>query len=89
MEGRKGREGREWRGRRGEERARCAARGRSQSPMAGHCLLATSAIATCATPDLLFKHPDGTFVTYIWRQMKHFKHASKTLTKNLKTLEKP
>ena len=32
-----------------------------------------------ATLDLLLKQPYETFATYIWRQMKHFKHASETL----------
>jgi hypothetical protein len=38
-------------------------------------------IATCATPDLLLKHPSGTLATYISKQMKHLKHASETLAK--------
>jgi hypothetical protein len=28
-------------------------------------LLATNAIAACATPDLLLKRPDETFATYV------------------------
>jgi hypothetical protein len=32
-----------------------------------------------ATPDLLLKHPNITLATYVWRQMKHMKHASETL----------
>jgi hypothetical protein len=62
MEEGKGREGRE---RRGEERERRAARGRNRSSVADCCPPATSVIATCATPDLLLKHPDGTFATYV------------------------
>ena len=57
--------GREGRGGRGEERERCAAQGRRRSHAAGRCPLATGATATCATPDLLLKHPDETFATYI------------------------
>jgi hypothetical protein len=49
----------------GEERASHATQGRSRSPTAGRCLLATGAIATCATPDLLLKHPNETFTTYV------------------------
>jgi hypothetical protein len=33
------------------------------------------------TPDLLLKHPDVTIARYVQRQMKHLKHASKTLAK--------
>jgi hypothetical protein len=33
------------------------------------------------TPDLLLKHPNETFTTYVWRQMKHLKHTSETLAK--------
>jgi hypothetical protein len=40
----------------GEERMRRAARDRSRIPVAGRCQVATGAIATCATSDLLFKH---------------------------------
>jgi predicted RNase H-like nuclease len=36
-----------------------------------------------ATPDLLSKHPNVTFTTYVSRQMKHLKHASETLAKTL------
>jgi hypothetical protein len=32
-----------------------------------------------AIPDLLLKHPDATLSTYVWRQIKHMKHASETL----------
>jgi hypothetical protein len=32
-----------------------------------------------AIPDLLLKHPDVTLLTYVWRQIKHMKHASETL----------
>jgi hypothetical protein len=32
-----------------------------------------------ATPNLLLKHPDATLATYVWRQMKHIKHAYETL----------
>jgi hypothetical protein len=39
----------------------------------------------CATSDLLLKHPDTTLATYKKRQMKHLKHASETLAKQLKT----
>jgi hypothetical protein len=41
------------------------------------------------TPNLLLKHPDATATTYVWRQMKHLKHASETLEKKhtWKTLE--
>jgi hypothetical protein len=45
-----------------------------------------TAITTCATPDLLFKHPDAALETYKRRQMKHLKYASETLAK--KTPEK-
>jgi hypothetical protein len=38
-------------------------------------------IATCITPNLFLKHPDATFEIYVWRQMKHFKHAYKTFVK--------
>jgi hypothetical protein len=34
------------------------------------------------------KHLDETFKTYIWRQMKPLKHASKTLVEEPETLEK-
>jgi hypothetical protein len=36
---------------------------------------------TCATPDLLLKHPDVTVAIYKRRQMKHLKHALETLVK--------
>jgi hypothetical protein len=39
-------------------------------------------IATCATPDLLLKHPDATLATIHLKTMKHLKHASSTLAKN-------
>jgi hypothetical protein len=52
MEGGKGREGK------GEECDTCHARKAAVT-------LATSAIATCATPDILLKHPDKTFTTYV------------------------
>ena len=42
-----------------------------------------------ATPDLLLKHQGKTFAIYIWRQMKHLKHASETLAEEPVTLEKP
>jgi hypothetical protein len=54
MEERKGRGGR------GEERAWRTAQGRSEvgaEALAGRCPLATDTIATCATTDLLLKHP--------------------------------
>jgi hypothetical protein len=76
-----GGKGREGMGGRGEERARCAARGLSQSPAAGRCPPITGAIVTCVIPDILLKHPDETFATYVCRLMKHLKHVSKTLTK--------
>jgi hypothetical protein len=46
-----------------------------------------------ATPDLLLKHRDATLTTYVWRQMKHLKHASETFAKktpekHLKTITK-
>ena len=44
------------------------------------------------TPDLLLKHFHVTLATYVSRQMKHLKHASKTLAKTpekyLKLLQK-
>jgi hypothetical protein len=47
-------------------------------------------IATCATHDLLLKHQDATFTTYIRRQIKHLNYASETFVKrqkkNLKTI---
>jgi hypothetical protein len=68
-DGGKGREGRERRGeeRRGEGEVRRVrkARGKSRSPVAGCYLPATDAVAICATPDLLLKHPDETFAAYI------------------------
>jgi hypothetical protein len=51
--------------------------------MASRYSLATNAIATCATPDLLLKHWDKTFTIYVWRQMKHLKHKSETLAENI------
>jgi hypothetical protein len=33
------------------------------------------------TSDLFLKHPDVTIATYKRRQIKHLKHASKTLAK--------
>jgi hypothetical protein len=60
-------EGREGKGGRGEDEARRVrkAQGWSQSPLAGHCPPVTDAIATCATSDLLLKHADETFATYV------------------------
>jgi hypothetical protein len=64
MEGREGKGGQR-EDMRGEDEAHRArkARGRRQNPAAGHCPPATGAIATCATPDLLLKHPDEVFAT--------------------------
>jgi hypothetical protein len=36
-----------------------------------------------AMPDLLLKYPDTIFATYVYRPMKHLKHASETLAKIL------
>jgi hypothetical protein len=45
-----------------------------------------------ATPDLLLKHTDTTFTTYVWRQIKQLKHAyeilAKTHEKHLKNIVK-
>jgi hypothetical protein len=41
-----------------------------------------------ATPDLLLKHSYATLVTNVRRQMKHLKHASKTLAKTPETIAK-
>jgi hypothetical protein len=60
----KGREGRGGRGD-GEVRRMRKARGRSQNPVAGHCPPASCAIAACAMPNLLLKHPNETCATYI------------------------
>jgi hypothetical protein len=56
---------REGKGREGEARRARKVRGRSRSPMAGHCPPATGVIATCATSDLLLKLPNETFATYV------------------------
>jgi hypothetical protein len=37
-----------------------------------------------ATQDPFLKYSDATLTTYIYRQMKHLKHASETLTKTPK-----
>jgi hypothetical protein len=60
----KGRQGRE---RRGEGKAHHTrkARGRRPSPAAGCCPWAIGTIVACATPDLLLKHLDETFATYV------------------------
>jgi hypothetical protein len=34
------------------------------------------------THNLLLKYPDVALTTYVWRQMKHLKHVSKTLAKH-------
>jgi hypothetical protein len=46
-------------------------------------------IATCATPDLLLKHLDAAFETYVWKQMKYMKHVSETLIKTPENTWKP
>jgi hypothetical protein len=74
-------EGREGRGGRGKERVKRAARGRSRTPTTSRCPPATGIIAICASTNLLLKHLDKTFATYVYRQMKHLKHTSKTLAK--------
>ena len=58
--------------------------------MEGRCPPATGdAIIACEAPDLLRKNPNGTFGTYFQRQMTHLEHASETLAKNMKIIEKP
>jgi hypothetical protein len=49
---------RRWREGKGEEGEACRARKATVTP-------ATGAIATCATPELLLKHPDKIFATYV------------------------
>jgi hypothetical protein len=39
-----------------------------------------------ATPNLLLKHPNETFATYVRKELKHLQHTSETLEKRL---EKP
>jgi hypothetical protein len=60
---------------------------RAQGPSRPHPL---STRISCATPDLLLKHPNATVATYKRRQMKQLKHASETFTKttekHLKTI---
>jgi hypothetical protein len=68
----KGREGKGGEGE-GEVHRAMKARGRSQSHTTGRCPLATGAITTCATPNLLFKYLDKIFATYVWRQIIHLK----------------
>jgi hypothetical protein len=62
MVGWEGRGGEERRGK-GEVRRTRKTRGRSRSPAANWYPQVTGAIATCATPDLLLKHPDEIFAT--------------------------
>ena len=63
-DGGKGREGRERRGE-GEARRARKARGRRRSLAVGLRPSATGAIAACATPNQLLKHPHEISATYV------------------------
>jgi hypothetical protein len=50
--------------------------------------VAAAGESPAATPNLLLKHPDETFIKYVIRQMKHLKYASQTLEKkHIKTFK--